>query len=352
MEIGTMFSLGTDYGQLVEDVVAYDRVGLDLALIPEAYTFDAISVLGFLAGRTERTKLGTGIVNIFSRTPTVLAMSAAGLDLLSQGRFVLGVGASGPQVIEGFHGVKYDAPLGRVREVVDICRKVWRREALVHNGKYYQVPLQPDRGGSGLGKPLKLVGHPVRDRIPMLLASIGPKNVALAAELFEAWQPIFYYPEKAEEVFGESLAAGRAKRAPELGDLQVYADTYALVSDDEAAIEGARTQVRRTLALYVGGMGAKGKNFYNDLAVRYGFGEAAEKVQDLFLTGKVQEATASVPDEFIDAVSLIGTPEQVRSRLAAYDRAGVHTLLLGLPSPDHAARLQTVEAIKDFAQKL
>ena len=189
--------------------------------VPEAYSFDAVSQLGFIAAKTERVQIASGIFQLYSRTPALTAMTAAGLDYVSGGRFTLGLGASGPQVIEGWHGVPYDAPIGRTREVIEICRMVWRRERLTYQGRYYQLPLP--RAGTGLGKPLKLINHPVRERIPIALAAIGPKNVALAAELAEGWKPIFYLPEKAAEVWGGAVAEGSAKRDPSLGPLDVIA---------------------------------------------------------------------------------------------------------------------------------
>src|SRR5918912_4053683 len=208
------------FAETVAELADYEKAGLDIVFVPEAYSFDAVSQLGFIAARTERLQIASGILQIYSLTPALTAMTAAGLDFVSGGRFTLGLGASGPQVIEGWHGVPYDAPLQRTREIVEICRQVWRRDRLVHEGKKYTVPLPADQG-TGLGKPLKLINTPVRDRIPVMLAALGPKNVEMAAEIAEAWEPIFFVPEKAASVWGDSLAAGRAKRAPELGELQI-----------------------------------------------------------------------------------------------------------------------------------
>src|SRR5262249_8130208 len=193
---------------------------LDIVFVPEAYSFDAVSALGYLAASTERVQLASGILQLYTRTPTLTAMTAAGLDYVSDGRFTLGLGASGPQVIEGFHGVPYDAPIGRTREVIDICRQVWRRETLRHQGKHYTIPLPPEQG-TGLGKPLKLINQPVRERIPILVAALGPKNVELAAEVAEAWEPVFYYPEKAAQVWAAPLASGTARRDPSLPPLHL-----------------------------------------------------------------------------------------------------------------------------------
>jgi F420-dependent oxidoreductase-like protein len=272
-------------------------------------------------------------------------MTAAGLDFVSGGRFTLGLGASGPQVIEGWHGVPYDAPLQRTREIVEICRQVWRRDRLDHQGKKYSVPLPADQG-TGLGKPLKLINTPVRDRIPVMLAALGPKNVELAAEIAEAWEPIFFHPEKAASVWGNSLAAGKAKRDPSLGELQVITSVPVAIGEDA---EQLLDFVRPALALYIGGMGARGKNFYNDLAVRYGYEAEAKTIQDLYLDGKKDEAAAAVPLELIRASSLIGPESYVAERIAAFSEAGVSTLMLQPLDGGREARLKTVETMKRLA---
>ncbi|NLV77788.1 MAG: LLM class F420-dependent oxidoreductase, partial [Rhodococcus sp.] len=275
MRIGMGLNYSAGFAETAAEVTDLERAGLDILFVPEAYSFDAVSQIGYLAAKTSRVELASGIFQLYTRTPALTAMTAAGLDYVSDGRFVMGIGASGPQVIEGFHGVPYHAPLGRTREIVEICRKVWRREKLEYQGKYYQLPLPEDRG-TGLGKPLKLINHPVRERIPIVIASLGPKNVAMTAEIAEGWEPIFYFPEKAADVWGESLAKGKAKRDPALGDLQIYVQAALAIGDD---VDHMIDWVRPTLALYIGGMGAKGKNFYNDLAVRYGYAEEAERIQ-------------------------------------------------------------------------
>ncbi|PQP43618.1 LLM class F420-dependent oxidoreductase, partial [Mycolicibacterium austroafricanum] len=203
MRTGIFLSYAGGFLEAVDEVVECEKLGVDIALVAEAYSYDAISQLGFLAARTSRIELGTGVVPIYTRTPALMAMTAAGLDYVSDGRFRLGLGTSGPQVVEGFHGVPFDAPLGRTREVVEICRQVWRRERLSYDGKYYQLPLPSDKG-TGLGKPLKLINHPVRERIPITIAALGPKNVELTAEIAEGWQPVFFYPEKADDVWGDA----------------------------------------------------------------------------------------------------------------------------------------------------
>jgi F420-dependent oxidoreductase-like protein len=304
-----------------------------------------VSQLGFIAARTERLQIASGILQIYSRTPTLTAMTAAGLDYVSEGRFVLGIGASGPQVIEGWHGVPYHAPVGRTREIIEICRAVWRRERLSYDGKYYKLPLPADEG-TGLGKPLKLINHPVRERIPIIVASLGPKNVEMTAELAEGWEPIFYVPEKADSVWGEALAKGKAKRDPALGELDVVAQAPLAIGDD---VEGYLDFARPMFALYVGGMGARGRNFYNDLARRYGYEREAKEIQDLYLDGKKQEAAEKVPYELLQKTSLIGTEGFVRDRLAALKESGVTTLNVTPIASDHASRVKLIEKVRELA---
>lgn len=349
MKIGMPLSYAGGFKDAVVELRDFEQAGLDRVLLPEAYTFDSVSQLGYIAARTERLEIGSSILNIYSRTPTLLAMTAAGLDYVSDGRFVLGIGASGPQVIEGFHGLRYDAPLGRTREVLDICRSVWARERVDHHGKFYDIPLSKERGGSGLGKPLKLINQPVRPTIPVILAALGPKNVELAAELCQGWEPIFYYPETAQQAFGESLAAGRANRSADLPPLDVMVDTRVLVSEDRDEVARAEQQVREHLALYVGGMGARGKNFYNDLAVRFGFGDAAQQVQDLFLEGDKAAAAAALPSELVRGVSLIGPPSHVAERLEAFRESGATTINAAPLAETHEARVKDIAFLGERA---
>jgi F420-dependent oxidoreductase-like protein len=345
VRIGIQASYAGGFTETAAELRDLEAAGLDAAMVAEVYTFDAVSQLGYLAAVTERVELVSAILPIYSRTPALTAMTAAGLDFVSGGRFTLGLGASGPQVIEGWHGVPYDAPLQRTREVVEICRSVWRRERLVHDGPKYTVPLPPDQG-TGLGKPLKLINTPVRERVPVMLAAIGPKNVQLAAEIAEVWEPIWFHPERAQDMWGEALAAGRAKRDPELGELQIVAGVPVAIGDD---VDALHDHVRPHLALYVGGMGARGKNFYNDLAVRYGYEAAAKEVQDLYLEGKKDEAAAALPEDFVRAVSLIGPEGYVAERVAAYAEAGVTTLTLQPLDGSREGRLRTVETMRRLA---
>lgn len=348
MRIGMGINYAGDFSETINNLLEFEAAGLDRVAVPEAYSYDAVSQLGYIAAKTETLELATGILPLFTRTPTNIAMTAAGLDYISGGRAVLGIGASGPQVIEGFHGVKYDAPLGRAREYADICRKVWKRERVEYEGKYYKLPLTKEDGGTGLGKPLKLINHPIRDRIPMALAAIGPKNVALAAEKFEEWQPIFFHPDHVDAAFGEPLKAGKAKRDAELGELQISVTTALLISDDDTAKDNARALVSHQVALYVGGMGARGKNFYNDLAVRYGYVDEAKTIQDLYLDGKKQEAADAVPDDLVRQISLIGSASEVKDRVQAFEAGGV-TMALATPMDvDHAANVQQIRLLKEM----
>jgi F420-dependent oxidoreductase-like protein len=340
MRIGMALNYAGGFKETVAELGDFEKAGLDIVFVAEAYSFDAVSQMGYIAARTERLQIASGILPIYSRTPTLLAMTAAGMDYVSDGRFTLGLGASGPQVIEGFHGVPYTAPLGRTREIIEICRKVWRREKLEHAGKHYTMPLP---GGTGLGKPLKLINHPVRERIPIVVAAIGPQNVELTAELAEGWEPIFFMPEKAGEVWGPSLAAGRARRDPELGELDVIAQAVLAIGDD---VGDVLELGRPMAALYIGGMGAKGKNFYNDLARRYGYEKEAERIQDLYLQGKKDEAAALVPQELLEKMSLVGSEGHVRERLAAMREAGVTTLNVAPFARTHEERLRLIEKIK------
>jgi len=324
VRLGMIVDYSGGFEETADLLVDYEAAGLELAAVAEAYSFDAVSQLGYLAAKTKKVELASAILQIYSRTPALLAMTAAGLDYVSGGRFTLGIGASGPQVVEGFHGLPYDAPLGRTREVIEICRQVWRREPLVHDGKHYTVPLPPDQG-TGLGKPLKLINHPVRPRIPISVAALGPANVALVAELAESWQPLFFHPGHYRAAWGEALDKGMAKRDPELGPLDIMLQvSFAVGEADPAEL----AKVRNQLALYIGGMGAADKNFYNQLAQRYGYVDEAAEIQRLYLSGQKAEAAAVVPDDLVRAVSLIGTEDEIEVQLKEFEAAGVTTLLL------------------------
>jgi F420-dependent oxidoreductase-like protein len=342
MRIGLGINYAGGFKEVAAEVADLERAGLDIVFVPEAYSYDAVSALGYLAASTERVALASGILQLYTRTPTLTAMTAAGLDYVSDGRFTLGLGASGPQVIEGFHGVRYDAPIARTREVIEICRQVWRREKLQYQGDHYSVPLPADQG-TGLGKPLKLINKPVRERIPILIAALGPKNVELAAELAEGWQPIFFLPEKAQDVWGKALATGKANRDPALGELGVFAGPTLAIGEN---VEPLREIVKPHLALYIGGMGAKGKNFYHTLATRYGYGAAADRIQELYLAGDKEAAAKAVPDELVRDVSLIGTPAFVKERVEAFREAGVTTLNVVPVAGTAAERVKLIETLR------
>jgi len=322
-----------------------EAAGIDMLWVAELYSFDAVSILGYLAAHTERVELASGILPIYSRTPTLTAMTAAGLDAVSGGRFVLGLGSSGPQVIEGWHGVPFDKPLTRTRELIEICRKVWRREVVEHDGDAYQLPLPADRG-TGLGKPLKLINHPVRADIPIYIASLGPKNVQMTAELADGWLPVFFHPDKAASVWGDDLAVGAARRDPGRAPLEIVAGGTLAICDDDTARK-LRDRARPQTALYVGGMGAKGRNFYNNVFRRYGYGDAATEIQDLYLSGRKEEAAALVPQDFLDATSLAGDEGYVRDRIAAYRAAGVTRLSISPVGDDPLGLIEKVRAWAD-----
>jgi len=329
VKLSTMLNYAGDVKAAADEIPALEKAGLDAVWVPEAYSVDAISMMGYLAGVTERLEIGSAIVNVYSRTATLLAMTAAGLDAVSGGRIHLGLGASGPQVIEGFHGVAYEKPMARIRETIEVCRKVWKREVIDYHGATIDIPL-PKGQGTGLGKPLKLINHPVRDRIPLWWASLKGKSVEATAEVADGWIPVFFVPEKAALVWGDALALGMAKRAADLGPLQVVAGGAAFITDDAdlatRVLDGGRPQA----ALYVGGMGARGKNFYNDIMCAYGWESEAKTIQDLYLDGKKEQAMAAVPADYLAAASLVGPAGFVKERIAAYAAAGVTHLQLGL----------------------
>jgi F420-dependent oxidoreductase-like protein len=342
MKLSTQLSYAGGIKQSLDRVADLERAGVDIVWVPEAYGFDAPSQMGYVAARTDRIEIGSGILPIYSRTPALLAQTAAGIDALSDGRMILGLGASGPQVIEGWHGVPYNKPLERTREIMDICRRAWRREVVTNDG-LYKLPLPPGLG-TGLGKPLKMVTHPVRASIPIWVASLGPKNVQMTAEVADGWLPTMYMPDKADQVWGEALAKGRANRSPDLGPLEICAGGNAAVGE---GLEGLRELGRPGSALYIGGKGARGQNFYNSLARRYGYEAEAEKIQGLYLDGKKEEAAAAVPAELLEKTSLIGPPGYLQERIAAYKAVGVTVLSVVPVGPDP---LRTIEQLKEWAE--
>lgn len=346
MRLSTQLSYAGGFDEAARQVAELEQAGLDVVWVAEAYGYDAPSFMGYLAARTERVQIGSGILPIYSRTPTLIAQTAASVDALSGGRCILGLGASGPQVIEGWHGVPYDRPLTRTREIIDICRQVWRREApLTYEGRCYTLPLPPERG-TGLGKPLKMITHPVRSSIPIYVASLGEKNVELTAAVADGWLPVFFIPEKAASVWGESLAKGTANRSSELAPLEVCAGGMVAIGE-ESEVAGVRDFARPMVALYVGGMGAKGQNFYNALACRYGFEAEAAAIQDLYLAGHKREAEAKVPAELLESMSLCGPEGYVKERIAAFKEAGV-TMLSVLPVGPSPAEI--IAKVKEWSE--
>jgi F420-dependent oxidoreductase-like protein len=338
VKLGATIGARDDPDAFARHAQQLEAAGVEHLWCGEAYTADAVSSMGFLAAVTKRAMIGSSILPLYTRTPTLLAMTAVGLDKLSKGRFILGLGASGPQVIEGFHGVEYDRPLERTREIIDICRSVWRRDRLVHDGRSYQVPLGEGKG-TGLGKALKIMEHPVRERIPIYVASLGPKNVEMTAELAEGWLPLHFWPDRADELWGDSLRAGTARRADDLPPLEIVAGGPLAIGDD---VTHLRDKARPTLALYFGGMGARGTNFYNDILRRYGFEEVADEIQDAYLGGDRKGAAAMVPTELVDGMSLVGDAGFVKDRLAAYREAGVTVLNVQPVGPNGLRDIETL----------
>ncbi len=340
MKLSTMLMYDGNPRKAADDVAALEKAGLDTVWIAEAYGFDSPTLMGYLAAKTETVEIGSAILNIYSRTPTLLAQTAAGLDNVSGGRAILGLGASGPQVIEGWHGLPYDKPLGRTREVVDIVRRALRREVITNDG-IIKLPL-PEGQGTGLGKPLKILTKPERSSIPIWIAALGQKNVQGTAEYADGWLPHLYAPELAGKVWGDALAAGNAKRPAELGTLQVAAGGMVAVGED---VKGMLDFARPMFALYIGGMGAKGKNFYNDLACQYGYEQEAEEIQDLYLAGKKDEAAAKVPLDLLEMCNLVGPESYVKERIAAFAESGVTHLNI-VPVADDPAAL--VSQLKEW----
>jgi F420-dependent oxidoreductase-like protein len=319
-------------------VTAAEELGYDSVWTAEAYGSDAATILAWLAGQTSKIKLGSAVFQSPGRSAAMTAMTAATIDQLSGGRMVLGLGTSGPQVSEGWHGQRFGKQLLRTREYFDVVRMALRRERVVYEGETLQLPL-PD----GPGKPLKLTIAPVQEQIPIYLAAIGPRNTTLAGEIADGWLPTFFSPEHVG-LFQPRLEEGAARAGRSLDGFDIAPTVSVHISDD---LETARSFMRPALALYVGGMGSRKQNFYNSLVCEYGFEEAAAEIQDLYLDGKREEAMAAVPDALIDLVSLVGPREMVAERLAAYREAGVGTLLV---SPHGYTREQQFEQLRTLAE--
>ncbi len=346
MKLSMMINYSGDFHADVKRVQELEAAGLDVVWVPEAYSFDAVSQMGYLAAKTDRIEIGSGILNVFSRTATCMAQTAAGLDYVSDGRFILGLGASGPQVIEGFHGVPYEKPMPRIRDYIEVCRMVWRRERVEYDGPAVKIPL-PEGQGTGLGKALKLINHPVRADIPIFWASLMGLSVTATAKHADGWLPIFFDPEKFHDVWGAELKKGVAERDPSLGQLQISAGGMVAIGDEFDGDGRARVldMARPNVALYVGGMGARDKNFYNTICQKYGYVDEAIEIQDLYLSGKKDEAAAKVPAEMLEKTNLVGPESYVRDRIAAYKEAGVTHLSI---TPVGTDPVKTVEQVRDM----
>ena len=311
-------------------ILRAEHLGYDSLWSAEAYGSDAVTPLAYLAAQTSRIKLGTGILQIPARTPAMCAMTMSTLDALSGGRVIVGLGMSGPQVIEGWHGMPYSRPAARIREYVEILHKIWDREEPVSlNGKVYQMPYQGE-DATGLGKPLKSILH--SRRLPVYLATMKPLSIRNTAELADGWLPIWYSPYRMD-MFKPDLEKGfsKAGNGKSLENFDIMAGCTVVIGDD---IKACLAQLKPTLALYIGGMGAKGKNFHNEMVSKYGYAEVASEIQDLYLSGKKQEAIQRIPDELCDEISLCGPPERIRERFGVWEKAGVSTMMVQSSQPE------------------
>ncbi|MGZ5347674.1 MAG: LLM class F420-dependent oxidoreductase [Solirubrobacterales bacterium] len=340
------WGIGPQGDEAVEIVQEAERAGFDSAWAAESYGSDAVSVLAYLAAKTETIQLGAAILQVPARAPAAAAMAGITIDALSGGRFIFGFGPSGPQVSEGWYGVPYAKPWGRTREYVEIVRKIVAREGrLEHSGEHWTLPLTEGEGVTGQGKALKLNVHPLRNEIPIYVGAIGRKSVEFAAEVCDGWIPIFFSVDEWESAWGEHIEAGLAKGGRSREDFSVSPSVQVAIDGD---VESARTVVKMGLLLYLGGMGSKKTNFYVDLTHRFGFGDAADEVQSLFLDGKKEEAFAAIPDELVSATSMIGTEEEVAAKVKAFEEQGVDRLIV---SPVHGTpeeRLHTIRRLSEM----
>ena len=348
MQLAMSMGYTGSFKENVARVVELEKAGLDIVWLAEAYSFDAISQVGYLAAVTERLQIGTGIVNVYSRTAALMGQTAAGCDMVSDGRFILGLGASGPQVVEGFHGMAYEKPMQRINEYIDVVRMTLRREPLVYNGKVVKLPL-PAGQGTGLGKPLKLINHPVRSTVPIWWASLQGLSVRETAAHADGWLPVFFEPERFQQVWGSDLKAGLAKRSGDLAPLEISAGGLLAIGEDLVGAAQAKVldAARPQTALYWGGMGARDKNFYNDLARRYGYEEAAIEIQDLYLDGHKNEAAAKVPLDFLQKAHLVGPRSYLKERIGAFKEAGVTVLNVNPIGPDPVRTIEEFRALLD-----
>ena len=334
------WGIGPKGDEAVDLVRTAEREGFDSVWVAESYGSDVVSVLGWLAAQTTTIRLGAAIMQVPARPPAAAAMAGATIDALSEGRFIFGFGPSGPQVSEGWYGVDYAKPWGRTREYIEVVRAIIARGGpLEHHGRHYDLPLD---GSSGQGKALKLNFHPVRNEIPVFVGAIGRKSVEMAAEICDGWIPIFFSPDAFEATWGEHLEAGFSKGGRSRSDLEISPSIQVAIDGDT---ETARNVVRTGLLLYLGGMGSRETNFYVDLACRFGFEEAALEVQSLFLDGKRDEAFKAIPDELVDATSLVGTEAEVTERVERFSSAGIDRLICAPVHLDQGERLHTVQRL-------
>jgi F420-dependent oxidoreductase-like protein len=316
--------------ETVEYVQAAEKLGFEAVFVPEAYSYDAVSIMAALAMKTERIKIGSGILNVFSRSAALIAQSAGAIDMLSGGRFILGLGTSGPQVIQGWHGVPFQKPLQRTRETIEIIRMALRRERVLYQGETINL----DMG-------LKLINHPVRSEVPIFIASLGPKNLEMTGEIAEGWMPTLFDPGHID-VFQPHLEAGLAKAGKKWGDIEVTPMVPVILYDD---LDVCRQLIRPGLSLYIGGMGSRERNFYNQLVQRYGYVDEAKTIQDLYLGGDKAGAAAKVPNKLVDDTSAFGSAEKIRDDLARFGAAGVTMPILGIQALDQEGRLKSLEAL-------
>lgn len=342
MKLSTALEYAGDPRVAADSVRALEQAGLDTVWVAEAYGFDAPSLMGYLAAVTDRVEIGSAIMNIYSRTPTALAQTAAGLDNVSGGRTILGLGASGPQVIEGWHGIPYEKPVARMREVVDVVRRVLRREVIEQDG-LVRIPL-PAGQGTGLAKPLKLLNHPTRTCVPIYVAALGERSVEATAEYADGWIPTMFVPERMGEVWGDALAAGRDRRPAGLAPLATVTGGIVAIGDD---VKHLLDLARPLFALYIGGMGARSKNFYNEVVSRLGWEAEAKEIQDLYLAGHKREAEAKVPLDLLEMTSLVGPEGHVLERIAAFREAGVTNLQIKPVGGDPVATVARMRELVD-----
>lgn len=342
MQLG-MTIRSRDARWLKEHIPRFEALGIDIFWIPELYGFDAVSLMGFIAAITRRAKIGSGIVPLYTRTPSLIAMTAAGVDAISNGRCMLGLGASGAQVIEGFHGVTYDAPVSRTEEIIDICHRVWLREKVSYQGRFYKIPMSEGKR-TGLGKALKIIESPIRQHIPIFVAALGGANVKMAARVADGWISFLFWPERASAVWGKSLSEGKEERDQSLDPLEIVAPVMVGVGGD---VSKMRETAAAQLALYIGGMGAVGANYYNDLVAKYGMRDEAFNIQRLYLSGEKKAAAALVPPSLVEGVTIIGDETTVRDRVSAYREAGVTILNVSPIGPEPERTIELVNKAID-----